>query len=138
MSVPLTDIAPAWRAFQGALPVRICPPRSDEHYAQLVDLMNALLDQVGDDESHPDFDLLDLVGHLISAYEHERIVIADATPVSVLRHLMEQHGLSQADLKDQLGSQSVASEILNGHRSINVRQAKALAQRFNVSPGVFV
>lgn len=43
-----------------------------------------------------------------------------------------------ADLAQEIGSQSVVSEILNGHRQINARQAKALAQRFGVSSSVFI
>ena len=34
------------------------------------------------------------------------------------------------DLAIELGSQSIASEILSGKRNINARQAKALATRF--------
>jgi HTH-type transcriptional regulator/antitoxin HigA len=51
---------------------------------------------------------------------------------------MEEHGLTQADLKAELGSQSVASDVLNGKRQINARQAKALAARFKVSSAVFI
>ena len=55
-----------------------------------------------------------------------------------MRFLIEQHGLKQADLADEVGTQSVVSEILNGHRHINARQAKALAQRFGVSASAFI
>jgi HTH-type transcriptional regulator / antitoxin HigA len=34
--------------------------------------------------------------------------------------------------------QGVVSEILAGERAINVRQAKALAERFGVSPAVII
>ncbi|MCE7920859.1 MAG: hypothetical protein DCC59_16705 [Chloroflexi bacterium] len=42
-----------------------------------------------------------------------------------------------ADLAE-IGSQGVVSEILNGKRELNVRQIRALAERFNVSAAVFV
>lgn len=51
---------------------------------------------------------------------------------------MDQHELKQANLAQDIGSQSVVSEILNGRRQINARQAKALAQRFGVSSSVFI
>lgn len=133
-----SEVAPAWRALQESLPVRLVPPRTRAHYKDLVSLMNALLDEVGDDESHPSIELLDVVGQLVSSYEDEHVVVDDADPAVVLRYLMEEHGLTQADLKAELGSQSVASEILSGRRSINVRQAKALGKRFQVAPGVFI
>jgi HTH-type transcriptional regulator/antitoxin HigA len=51
---------------------------------------------------------------------------------------MEEHDLKQVDLTDDLGTQSVVSEILAGKRDINIRQARALAKRFRVSPVVFI
>ena len=45
--------------------------------------------------------------------------------------------LSQSELPE-IGSQGVVSEILNGKRSLNIRQIKALAERFNVSPATFL
>lgn len=56
----------------------------------------------------------------------------------MLRFLMDQHELKQADLAHEIGSQSVISEMLNGHRQINARQADSLAQRSGVSPSVFI
>ena len=51
---------------------------------------------------------------------------------------MDQHKLRQSDLRDELGTQGVASEVLSGKRKINARQAKALAGRFGVSADVFL
>ena len=59
------------------------------------------------------------------------------SPVTVLRFLMDEHGLTQSDLPE-LGSQGVVSEILRGRRQINVRQVRALSARFCVSPAVFI
>jgi hypothetical protein len=41
-------------------------------------------------------------------------------------------------LKDEIGSQGVVSEILNGKRQLNTRQVRALNQWFGVSPAVFI
>ena len=57
--------------------------------------------------------------------------------VDVLRFLMDEHGLSQSDLPE-VGSQGVVSDILRGKRELNVRQIRALAKRFQVSPAVFI
>lgn len=51
--------------------------------------------------------------------------------------IMDEHGLTQSELKE-VGSQGVVSEILSGKRELNVRQIRALAKRFGVSPAVFV
>jgi HTH-type transcriptional regulator/antitoxin HigA len=102
-------------------------------------LLDELLEEVGDDEDHPLADLLDVVGLLIAQYDQESgLRIEAANPLDVLKFLMDQHGLKQSDLRKEIGSQGVVSEVLAGSRRINVRQAKALAQRFGVSPAVFL
>ena len=133
-----TSIAPAWRTFQGTLPVKISPIRNDEQYEQTIAMMNGLIDVVGDDENHELADFLYLVGQLVEDYESIHVSIPDAAPNEVLRFLMDQHGLTQADLAEDLGGQSVVSAILTGKRELNLRQAKALATRFKVSTAVFL
>lgn len=56
----------------------------------------------------------------------------------MLRFLMHQHGLTQADLADELGSQGIVSEVLNGKRELNLRQMRALAGRFSVPVASYV
>ena len=131
-------LAPAWQAFQSALPVRLAAIHNAEEYERAVGFMNQLLDEVGDDEEHELADMLALLGQLVEDYEKTHHEVPDAEPGQVLRFLMAQHGLKQIDLVGELGAQSVVSEVLNGHRQINARQAKALAQRFGVSAAVFI
>ena len=138
LAIDPAAIAPAWKAFQGALPVRIGTIHNDDEYARVVAFMNSLLDVVGDDEAHELADLLDLVGQLVESYEDSRHAIPDAAPHEVLRYLLDEHNLKQSDLAVEIGGQSVVSDILNGHREINARQAKALAARFGVSVAVFL
>jgi HTH-type transcriptional regulator/antitoxin HigA len=102
--------------------------------------MEQLLEEVGDDEDHPLADLLDVVGVLVDQYENESMTtrLKPAEPRDVLRFLMEQHDLAQSDLRKEIGTQGVVSEVLSGSRKLNARQAKALAKRFGVSPVVFL
>jgi len=111
--------------------------RNEREYNAAVRRLNELLDEIGDNEKHPLYSLLDTLGTLIHAYEEERYLIPDATGAEVLRFLMDEHGLTQSDLSE-VGSQGVVSEILNGKRELNVRQIRALAEKFKVSSAVFV
>lgn len=141
MNTPAIDtasIGPAWRALQNTLPVRITPIRDEDQFQRVIHLMNALLDVVGDNEEHELADFLDLIGRVVEDYENEHIEISDAPANEVLHFLMDQQGLEQTDLSEELGGQPVVSEILSGRRKIKVRQARALAARFNVSPPVFL
>ena len=111
--------------------------RNEREYNAAVKRLNELLDEIGTDEKHPLYGLLDTLGTLVHAYEEEHYPIPDAGGVDVLRFLMEEHGLTQSDLLE-IGSQGVVSEILSGKRELNVRQIRMLAKRFKVSPAVFV
>ena len=104
---------------------------NEQEYDVAVARLNTLLDKIGEDESHPLYSLLDTLGILIEAYDNEHHSIPNCSGIDALLYLMEEHQLSQSDLPE-IGSQGVVSEIINGKRSLNVRQIKALAQKFNV------
>ncbi len=133
----LSALVPAWKELRKSAPF-FGPVRNERDYARMNATMEALLKEVGDDEDHPLADLLDVVSTLIGKYEDVRFRNLEAEPRQVLKFLMEQNGLSQSDLREEVGTQGVVSEILAGHRLINARQAKALAKRFGVSPAVFL
>lgn len=50
---------------------------------------------------------------------------------------MEVHNFSQSDLPE-IGTSSEVVEILSGRRKLNLRQVRLPANRFSVSPAVFV
>jgi len=80
------------------------------------------------------------VGDTIEQFEEEHYALptTEGAPAQMLQFLMDQHDLKQADLVGLLGSSGVVSEIVNGKRSISKAQAKALGERFHVSPALFL
>ena len=131
----LTHIIPAWQAFSTT--TKIMPIRDDAHYHYMVDTLEDLLTQTGSDETHPLMGLVDIVGDLIADYEANQKTLHEATGIEALKFLMQQQGVKQHQLPE-VGSQGVVSEVLNGKRSLNVRQIRALAERFGVSPVTFI
>lgn len=129
---------PAWREFEAHAPVKLRAIENERHFRAMVKFMDKLLDRIGDQEHHPLMGLLDIVTAFVHDYEERNVEIPEASPSEVLRFLMDQHSLRQADLAGEFGSQSNVSEVLNGKREINARQARALAKRFGVSPAVFI
>jgi HTH-type transcriptional regulator / antitoxin HigA len=111
--------------------------RNEREYNAAIKRLNALLDEIGDNQKHPLYSLLDTLGTIIHVYEEEHHPIPDVTGAEVLRFLMDEHDLTQSDLPE-VGSQGVVSEILSGKRELNIRQIRSLAQRFGVSSAVFV
>ena len=136
MNAELKVIAPAWKALQQA--AKLGPITSKAHYAEMLRLSEFLIDEIGANHAHPLNNLLYIVGDLIRAYDESHVAIPDTSPAEVVAFLMEQHGLKQADLAAEIGSQGIVSEVLRGKREINARQAKALAKRFEVSVAVFL
>jgi HTH-type transcriptional regulator/antitoxin HigA len=112
-------------------------PTSEAEYEQLVELLDNITDIVRDDESHPLAKMMAVIGVLIEDYEDEHIPEPEGDPISVLQYFMEEYGLKQKDLSE-LGSQGVVSEILNRKRELNLRQVKALSERFKVPASVFI
>ena len=111
--------------------------RNDREYNTAIKRLNDLLDEVGDNEKHPLYSLLDTLGTLIQVYEEEHEPMPTSSGSEILRYLMEEHQLVQSDLAE-VGSQGVVSEVLSGKRELNVRKIRVLAKRLHVSPGVFI
>ncbi len=128
------SILRTWLPFKEAIGVTVV--RTEADYAQAIATINALLDEIGDDETHPLADVLDYLADQVKAYEDDNFNIPDAEPKEVLRFLMEQHNLKQEDL-GTCAPQSRISDILSGRRSISKEIAKRLGQRFHVRADVF-
>jgi HTH-type transcriptional regulator/antitoxin HigA len=111
--------------------------RNEHEYDLAVQRLNELLDEIGINEQHPRYELIDTLGTLIRAYEEAHYPMPEVSSAEMLRFFMEEHGLTQADLPE-IGSQGVVSELLNGKRELNIRQVRELARRFKVSPAVFI
>jgi HTH-type transcriptional regulator/antitoxin HigA len=133
MNTQLEKIAEIWPGIQNIFSV----PHNKKEYNRLVNILDGLIDEVGENESHPLASLMETLGCLIESYEVQNIPEIEGSPSGALKTLMEEHGLKQSDLPE-IGSQGVISEILSGKRQFNVRQIKLLSKRFKVSPAVFM
>jgi len=75
---------------------------------------------------------------LVGEYERENYKSNPVSGREMLAYLMDLQGLTQKDLAKEVGGQPIVSKILKGERDLNIRQVKALAKRFKVSPEVFI
>lgn len=110
---------------------------NEGEYDLAVERLNSLIDEVGTDEQHPLYELLDVLGTVIHAYEEKHCPIPEYSNTGMLRFFMDEHGLTKSDLPE-IGPQAVVSEILSGKRELTVKHIRTLAERFHVSPAVFV
>jgi HTH-type transcriptional regulator / antitoxin HigA len=94
--------------------------------------------QLGENLSPAQERLLRLLVSLIENFEDQHYQMTPATPLEILTELIGEKGLKQKDLLPVFGSQGIASEVLNGKRSISKAHAKALGEFLKVSPALFL
>jgi HTH-type transcriptional regulator / antitoxin HigA len=113
------------------------PLRSDADLDRAVAMVDALTDRM--ELAPEEADYLEVLGRLIEDYEAEHDPLPAMSPVEALRYLLEENGLTQAELCAQTSLPvATISEVLNGKRGISPRVRQALAKRFKVSPALFV
>ena len=110
---------------------------TEEQYNKTVKLLDELIDEVSVKPNDTLESMIDLLGTLIEDYENKHVPEPIGDPILSLKYFIEEHNLKQSDLPE-IGGQDSVSEILNGTRKLNISQIKALSQRFNVSPAVFI
>jgi HTH-type transcriptional regulator/antitoxin HigA len=135
MTIASQPLIQAWSALQAIVPV--FPIRNEWQYEQALNILNGLLNVVGDDETHPLYDLLDTLGILVHTYEESHYPAPEVTGIDVLRFLMDEHHLTPSDLPD-VGDSRTVSELLAGDRPLSVVHIRALSQRFGLSPATFI
>jgi HTH-type transcriptional regulator / antitoxin HigA len=127
-------ISDEYLALIHAFPPR--PIRGDDQHRRAVEVVNGLLDRP---ELTPDTaDYLDVLGLLIADYEDSIYEHSEFTPVDRLRHLMEEHALTQAELARRAGvAVTSLSDILNAKRRISPKVRAKFAECFGVSATFF-
>ncbi|MGI8654138.1 MAG: hypothetical protein ACR2LC_02840 [Pyrinomonadaceae bacterium] len=68
-NIDVNKTATAWSALAG----KVFVPHTEEEYRQLVAMLDSLIDEVGEDESHPLASLMEIIGVLIENYEAEHV-----------------------------------------------------------------
>ncbi|NJO76300.1 MAG: hypothetical protein HC833_22650 [Leptolyngbyaceae cyanobacterium RM1_406_9] len=52
-------------------------PHTEQEYEHLVELLDSLIDQIGEDETHPLASMMDVISVLIENYEAEHVLELD-------------------------------------------------------------
>jgi len=68
----VTEVQTAERVWPALAPL-VFVPHTESEYQRLVRLLDALIDIVGEDESHPLASLIEVIGVLIEKYEDEQV-----------------------------------------------------------------
>ena len=111
------------------------PIRSERQYQEYLSVLDKLASN--DNRTSEEEKYAEVLITLIEAYEEEHHSIPDASPVEVLRMLMDANGLRQKDLVSIFGSESIVSEVLHKKRDLNKTYIEKLSKRFHISPAAF-
>jgi HTH-type transcriptional regulator/antitoxin HigA len=111
--------------------------RDEEELDQAIAVVDELLDRP--ELSSDERDYLAVIGLLIEDYERTHVERPTVSGVDLLRHLMEENGLTQRDLAPLFGdNRSIVSEVLNGKRRLALSHVQRLAEYFGLPADMFI
>ena len=91
-----------------------------------------LVDRLWRSDDPGDIARLQAQARLIDAYEESRWPRHPPGVAELIRHLMDQHGLTAADMVPLLGTPDRVSEVLRGKRRLSMAMVQRLRERFHV------
>ena len=110
--------------------------RDKAHLSEALAVIDRLLDRP--QRSMAEEEYLRALTDLVETYENAHVTIPTVSGVEALRYLMEEHGLTQADLAPLFGTRSIVSEVLAGKRRLALSHIARLAERYGVPADVFI
>lgn len=113
-------------------PLKVIKNKTD--YEKALKSMEAVFDE----KKGPLAEYAETLAILIEHYEEELYPIKEASPLEILKFLMQQNNLKQKDLIGVFGGKSAVSEILNDKRPMNLKHIRKLAEKFHLKPATFV
>lgn len=111
--------------------INVRPLRTEADYDAALAAVRPYFDNPPESGS-ADADRFELLILVIKAWEDAHIPIPDASPVEVVKLVMEANGYSRADLAEILGAPSRASEFLNRRRSLSLEQIRRLRAEWGI------
>ena len=113
----------------------IQPIKTEAHYNAALAEINRLFDA---EFGTPEGDKLDILVTLVQAYEKIHHPIQAPNPVSAIKFVMEQQGLTRKDLEPYLGSRSRVAEILNHKRKLTLSMIRKLSSALKIPTELLV
>ena len=98
----------------------------------------AVVDRLWNSEDPADVARLQAQARLIAAYEESKWPRRPPSTAELIRHLMDQHGLTRADMVPLLGTPSRVSEVLRGKKGLSMAMVQRLRARFQVPADLLI
>ena len=116
------------------------PPRpihDDNDYENTIEVVGRL---AGFELNADQEDYLEALSVFVEAYEQASYAgqFGELSGIEALRFLLKENNMNASDLGRLLGSRQLGSAILRNERSLSKAHIAKLAERFRVSPAVFL
>jgi HTH-type transcriptional regulator/antitoxin HigA len=98
----------------------------------------AFVDRLWGSDDPADMARLQAQARLIAAYEESKWPRRPPSTAELIRHLMDQHGLTRADMVPLLGTPSRVSEVLVGKKELSMTMVQRLRARFRVPADLLI
>lgn len=107
--------------------------RTQEEYDAAVAEIDRLLD-LDPTASSEDFDRLEMLSLPVEDYDsrHDPIDDSEIAPQAVVDFMLEQKGMSRADLAEAMGGRSRVSDFFSGKRELSKGQIQALRDALGI------
>ena len=87
--------------------------QDENEYDLAIERLNALIDEIGVNERHPLYELLDTLGAVIYVYEEKHYPMPERSGVKFFQSLVENHQLKPSN-PPEVGTPDTVSEIFGG------------------------
>ncbi|MBO9583420.1 MAG: DNA-binding protein [Flavobacterium sp.] len=113
----------------------IKPIKTEDDYNNALERVNVLFNAKPDTIEG---DELDILVTLIEKYEQIHYPIPDPDPIEAIKFMMEQNGLTDADLGIILNSRSRVSELFNRKRALTIKQIRVLTEKLHIPASILI
>ncbi|TDW49753.1 HTH-type transcriptional regulator/antitoxin HigA [Flavobacterium sp. 270] len=121
--------------FNIILKMEIKPIKTEEDYDFALERVNVLFDAKPNTEEG---DELDILVTLIEKYEKIHYPIPEPDPIEAIKFVMEQRGLTDADLGILLNSRSRVTEIFKKKRALTIKQIRVLTKELQIPASILI
>lgn len=115
--------------------MEINPIKTEKDYDLALERINVLFDaKPNTDEG----DELDILVTLIEKYEQIHYPIPEPDPIEAIKFMMEQNGLTDADLGVILNSRSRVTEIFKRKRALTIKQIRVITETLHIPASTLI
>jgi HTH-type transcriptional regulator/antitoxin HigA len=118
----------------------LVPIRNDRHLKDAHTIIDELSSIGEDNLTEGQLSYLLVLGDLATAYESAAFdeMTKNVGGLDILKHLMEEHGLTGSDIGRIIGQRELGAKVIKGTRQISREHAKLLGKHFGLPAELFL